>query len=56
MATWPLRHKSQPHTFTTPEDLGFNVQELVMVTSVALAKFENKNRSSFWMVLDFKPQ
>ena len=44
-----------PHTYTTREDLDFNVLELELLTSVALAKFENKVGSNFWMVLDFKP-
>ena len=49
--TW----KPLPHAYTAPRDQNFNVRELVLLTSVALAKFKNKVGSNFWMVLDFKP-
>ena len=40
---------------TAPEDEDFKVQELVLLSSVALARFQNKVEANFWMVLDFKP-
>ena len=47
--------KPLPHPYTTQEDQAFKVRELVLLTSVALARFKNKVGANFWMVLDFKP-
>ena len=47
--------KPLPHPYTTQEDRAFKVRELVLLTSVALARFKNKVGANFWMVLDFKP-
>ena len=47
--------KPLPHTFTAHEDRGFKARELVLLTSVAIARFKNKIGANFWMVLDYKP-
>ena len=45
--------KPLPHTFTAHEDRGFKARELVLLTSVAIARFKNKIGANFWIFSKF---
>ena len=46
----PLQHPN-----TANVDCVFKVEDLILLTSVVLARFENEFGANFWMVIDFKP-
>ena len=48
--------KPLSHPYTADEDQAFKVQELVLLTSVAVTRFQNNVGANFWMELHFKPQ